>query len=625
MSSLVAFVLFIAFACGVAMGGSTSLGVALPLVFIVGGITLWVYRYHSPSYIKTLTTIVLIVCIGLSYSSYINSRQKEIDSTLPYYMAVDIKGKVSEVSSVNDYGRCRVKINGISSPQLKGLHQLYALHSYIDSSRNVKRGDSVKVRSLLIPINAAFSPDEVDYSRIFRADGVIGTINGDDMDIIPSPEGGTTLRERIINSINTYLDKAGLTPYACETIRALLIGDKQDMSSGLKSSLADTGVIHLFTVSGMHVAMIAFMMWNLLFFLRGRKIIRSSLVVASLFFYGYLTAWEAPVTRAVWMFAIITLASANPERGNNSLSALGIAGILYLILFPNDISNAGFAMSYTATAAIIIFYKRYGEWKKRMPRIPAYFTSVLCTTLCAQVALLPFILYYFGGFNLLFPLTNLLMIPYVTLYLFPFSALVVIMAIFGVKWEWVYGVYETSCEWIYGIIERAAMWDEAMVRGVDIDLWGAVALAMMIWGALVYVVGKRKMAAYMVVLGVVISLAGSIIKNADSYSLLCYDRNERMFYIENSSHEKIPCSYGRKALASTQTLCMANDWRYEFPDDDNYVLVTERFFYPETKPAIVVTSPYTPYSDMIKWKKWCDKHNIVLHDMKDSGYYVIYD
>ena len=113
MSSLVAFVLFIAFACGVAMGGSTSLGVALPLVFIVGGITLWVYRHHSPSYIKTLTTIVLIVCIGLSYSSYINYRQKEIDSTLPYYMAVDIKGKVSEVSSVNDYGRCRVKINGI--------------------------------------------------------------------------------------------------------------------------------------------------------------------------------------------------------------------------------------------------------------------------------------------------------------------------------------------------------------------------------------------------------------------------------------------------------------------------------------------------------------------------------
>lgn len=137
--------------------------------------------------------------------------------------------------------------------------------------------------------------------------------------------------------------------------------------------------------------------------------------------------------------------------------------------------------------------------------------------------------------------------------------------------------------------------------------------------------GKEKMAAYMLVLGVVISLAGSIIKNADSYSLLCYDRNKRMFYIENNSHEKIPCSYGRKAFVGTQTLCMANDWRYEFPDDDNYVLVTERFFYPETKPAIVVTSPYTPYSDMIKWKKWCDKYNIFLHDMKDSGYYVIYD
>ena len=151
-----------------------------------------------------------------------------------------------------------------------------------------------------------------------------------------------------------------LTPDDAGMLNAMLFGDRTRLTHTLRLGFERTGSFHLFVVSGMHVALLA----GLLFFLFRRLHLRDGLAtlltLALIAAYALLTGFGIPVQRALLMTAVF-LAARLLSRGRNTLNALGAAALAVLLLSPRALFEASFQMTFLAIVAIAGIAMPLGE------------------------------------------------------------------------------------------------------------------------------------------------------------------------------------------------------------------------------------------------------------------------
>lgn len=141
---------------------------------------------------------------------------------------------------------------------------------------------------------------------------------------------------------------------AAKTYRAMILGDKSLLSAGQKDAFARTGVMHVFAISGLHVGFAA----GILYFALsaagiGRKI-QPFAALPALFLYVAACGGRPSAMRAFGMVAAVWLASLL-GRGAKPVDAIALAAIAALAVFPRDIGDAGFALSYCVAASIFVY------------------------------------------------------------------------------------------------------------------------------------------------------------------------------------------------------------------------------------------------------------------------------
>ncbi|MGA1983967.1 MAG: ComEC/Rec2 family competence protein [Acidobacteriaceae bacterium] len=151
-----------------------------------------------------------------------------------------------------------------------------------------------------------------------------------------------------------------LTPDDAGMLNAMLFGDRSRLTHALRLGFERTGSFHLFVVSGMHVALLA----GLLFFLFRRLYLRNwlatILTLALVSAYALLTGFGVPVQRALLMTAVFLLARLL-TRQRNTLNALGAAALAVLIWSPRALFEASFQMTFLAIVAIAGIAMPLGE------------------------------------------------------------------------------------------------------------------------------------------------------------------------------------------------------------------------------------------------------------------------
>jgi competence protein ComEC len=147
-----------------------------------------------------------------------------------------------------------------------------------------------------------------------------------------------------------------ITPDDAGMLNAMLFGDRTRLSHTLRLGFERTGSFHLFVVSGMHVALLA----GLLFFLARRLRVRghglnqaaaTCLTLTLISAYALLTGFGVPVRRALLMTAVFLIARLL-TRARNPLNALGAAALAVLIASPRALFEASFQMTFLAIVAI---------------------------------------------------------------------------------------------------------------------------------------------------------------------------------------------------------------------------------------------------------------------------------
>lgn len=141
---------------------------------------------------------------------------------------------------------------------------------------------------------------------------------------------------------------------------AMLLGEKAVLSAEQQNAFMRSGTFHIFSISGLHVGVIAGAIYGFFNLLRlpRRPAVAASIVV--LWLYVQITGAGSPAERALVMIAFL-LASRIFRLPGNGLAALTAAALVTLLRDPVQLFSTGFQMSYTVVAALVVMGVPLGE------------------------------------------------------------------------------------------------------------------------------------------------------------------------------------------------------------------------------------------------------------------------
>ncbi|NIP74297.1 MAG: DNA internalization-related competence protein ComEC/Rec2 [Gammaproteobacteria bacterium] len=268
------------------------------------------------------------------------------------------------------------------------------------------------------------------------------------------------------------------------TIKALAIGERGDVSPAHWEVLTRTGTSHLLAISGLHIGLVAGLvffgvrrLWTLWPALSSwRPAVKAAALSAMGAALGYaaLAGFSVPTRRALIMLAV-GMGALVLQRGVRPSRVLALALAAILVLEPLSVLEAGFWLSFGAVAVLL-----YGVTGRVGPRGP-WWRWGRAQWLVA-LGLLPLTLLFFQRASVVAPLANLVAVPWVSL-------LVVPAVLGGVA---LLGVSPAAGGWLLGLAERALglLWQPlAWLAGQPFAQWTqpappAWALAFAVLGAL---------------------------------------------------------------------------------------------------------------------------------------------
>ncbi len=220
-------------------------------------------------------------------------------------------------------------------------------------------GDLVEARGSMAPLPTPRNPGEFDLRSYLALRGIhnrLGVPTEADLEIVAA--GSPYSLQRIANACRGWMERtlsAGISdqPLSCALLAGIVLGNTSELPESLEGQFRDTGTYHLFSVSGLHVGMIALILWQIAKTLGLGRREAVFLVVPALFFYALVTGWKPASIRAATM-ATIFLAGMLSSRKPVALNSLCAAGTAILILSTNELFNPGFQFSFSVVLAIIL-------------------------------------------------------------------------------------------------------------------------------------------------------------------------------------------------------------------------------------------------------------------------------
>lgn len=345
-----------------------------------------------------------------------------------------------------------------------------------------RRGDELLVYTrLMAPANNG-NPDEFDYVRYLRRKGVSGTayVASGHWQVI-GHNTSRTLRQRALESrekIVSLYRKLNFKHDELAVLSALTVGDKDELSEDIIETYSITGASHVLALSGLHIGIIYALFWFLFAPLWRRwKCLKALLILFILLFlwgFAFLTGLSSSVIRSVMMFSILGLAGLQSEKPL-SLNTLAATALLMLLYNSAWLFDVGFQLSFSAVAAILLFQpKLYGWWPVKF-RILRYVWGLITVSIAAQLGTAPLVMFYFSRFSTHFLLTNLWVIPMVTLVLYS-AVLLLVLTPFPLLQEGFAIVVKALVHTQNNVLQKIETFPFATVDGIWLNTWEVLLL-----------------------------------------------------------------------------------------------------------------------------------------------------
>ncbi len=293
-------------------------------------------------------------------------------------------------------------------------------------------GSIVRASGDFIPLPRARNPGEFDRAAWLRSQGVSVVFDARGLECKVTTNYWAALGAKIRHGFRDSVT-AGIPPesQAAGVIRAVVIGEQPPNADALISAFRNSGTLHAFSVSGLHVAMVGSIGWILLGSLGMPRRWAVAVLLPLIFGYSWITGNSAPAVRSAWMAAVFLGAFAFRRKPDllNALGAVLLAALLWdgrLLFMP------GVQLSYGVVAAIAVgtawsaktfkwietpeiylpmslmtsWQKRWLHWRKQT-------ALSLSVSLAAGIGSAPLTGFHFGLITPISVLAGLILIPLV--------------------------------------------------------------------------------------------------------------------------------------------------------------------------------------------------------------------
>jgi competence protein ComEC len=274
------------------------------------------------------------------------------------------------------------------------------------------------------------------------------------------------LRTKIIRNLEkTHFNKAELN-----VAIALILGQQQDISPDIIKDYQFAGAVHILSVSGLHIGFILlFVTFLLKPFPNTRRgsFVKLIIILASLFSFGLIAGLAPSVLRSVTMFSFVAIGMFL-RRSTNIFHTLLVSMLLILLFEPSFLFDVGFQLSYVALFFILWLQPLLAQLWKPKNKIVNYFWEILTVSFAAQIGAFPLSIYYFHQFPGLFFVTNLVIIPFLSV-IMALGVLVMVLAAF----DYVPLFLAKSLEWsifiLNKIINSIASLEQFIIQGIPFN------------------------------------------------------------------------------------------------------------------------------------------------------------
>lgn len=341
----------------------------------------------------------------------------------------------------------------------------------------LRRGDEVLVYTRLSPPANNGIPDEFDYARYLLRRGVSGTayIAAGHWRVIGHQEN-RTLRQAASDYRQKVLSlyrRLGFRGDELAVLSALTVGDKEELDEEMFETYSVAGAAHVLAISGLHVGclyMLLFFPFSLLWKRwRWTKPGLLLLIILLLWSFAFFTGLSPSVVRSVTMGSLLALSAFQSEK-LLTMNTLAVTAFLMLMLHPVWLFDVGFQLSFLSVAAILTIQPvLFGLWKVRN-RFLRYVWGLVTVSVAAQVGAAPLIMLYFSRFSTHFLLTNLCIIPLVTLVMYT-SLLLLLLTPFPAVQQVVATVLDSLVRTQNAVLRWIERLPFASVDNIWVDAW----------------------------------------------------------------------------------------------------------------------------------------------------------
>lgn len=405
---------------------------------------LWVM---APRHVLLGLATSALLCLSLGFALAKLRVEWVRAPVLAKQMTAEVTGWLEQVEPTPGTGRkltLRVTALGDLAPEARPVRVSFTMRS---SDADFEAGDAVRARVTLMPPPGPALPGGFDFARKvwFERLGAVGYARSTPKRDPHAGEAPWDLQawsaiERLRHQIGRRI--AMTLPGETGAIAtALIAGERGGITEATNAAYRDSGLIHVLSISGLHMAIMAGAVFFIVRLLLAaipslalrypiKKWAAAAAMIGAL---GYLliSGMAFPTVRSAIMIAIMLLAVLL-ERPALALRNVVLAAIVILVLFPESLLDAGFQMSFAAVAALLTAYEalrgRERSFEGSSARVLLFFGGIVLSTLIASAAVAPFGAYHFHRSQQYAVLANLVAVPICNLVVMP-AALATLLAL----------------------------------------------------------------------------------------------------------------------------------------------------------------------------------------------------
>ena len=401
----------------------------------------------------------------------------------PYYG--NVTGVVTKIDrSASDALRLTIKdvvVDRISQPRTPKRVRV-ALYGEIPEG--VLIGKQVSLVAFLMPPQGPAEPEGFDFQRYIWFMG-IGAVGYTKKPVIVLGEASSWRHmfwAQRQEQFSTFI-RAHLPDQTGGLAAALMAGDRSYLDQTLVEDLRRSNLAHLLAIFGLHMGLLCSVVFTavrfLLVFLRPSQGVIDGKKLAAIFALAfgatYLLITGASVsTQRSFIMVSVMLAAVLVDRRVMSLRMVSLAAMVILLVRPESLVGPGFQMSFAATLALVVTFKRFNSWfphKFNWAKGPA---ALFVSSFVAGLATAPISAAHFNQISQLGLFANLLSVPMMTLLVAPCALLAVVLAPLGLEAIGFVGV-DYGLRWIVFVAQYVSSLDYA-ARLVPMPPWYFVPL-----------------------------------------------------------------------------------------------------------------------------------------------------